>query len=134
MKRRVGLLLLALLLAVSFSTSGSIPALAQGPQGKWKLVNPEGSVVLKPVEIAPRISTLEGKTVALYWNGKHNGDNFLNRVAELLKEKVKGVKIVKVYETNPETSNISGSPEKSKAKVPAILKSKPDLVIGSSAD
>ena len=43
---------------------------------EWKLVNPEGVVVVEPVEISPRITSLEGKTVLLRWNGKHNGDNF----------------------------------------------------------
>ncbi len=132
-KRIFVLLLLGLLLAMVVAGSGAAPAQAQAPTN-WKLVNPEGVVVVKPVEIAPRINTLEGKTVALYWNGKHNGDKNLNRIAELLTQQVKGVNIVKVWEKNPETVGISGTAEKSAAKAKTIASFKPDLVIASQAD
>jgi hypothetical protein len=50
----------------------------------------------------------------LYWNGKHRGDHFLNRVAELLTEKVKEIKIIKSREVAPETADsLSGSQENS---------------------
>ena len=109
------------------------PASSSGPQ-KWQLVNPEGVVVVEPVEGNPHPSSLEGKTVALYWNGKHNGNNFLDRVAELLTEQVKGIQLVKIYEKHPETATISGSPEKSQAKAQTIAQYKPDLVISSQCD
>ena len=53
---------------------------------EWELVVPAGVREIKPVELAPRIKSLEGKTIVLRANGKHNSDNFLTRVAELLKE------------------------------------------------
>ncbi len=135
MKQRVLVLLLLAVFVAAFAANGAATVSAQGPTPiKWKLVNPAGVPVIKPSEMAARITTLEGKTVALYWNGKHNGNNFLNRVAEILTEKVKGVKIVKIYETNPDTANISGTPEKSKAKADIIAKFKPDIVIASQAD
>jgi hypothetical protein len=101
---------------------------------RWELVNPEGVVVVEPVEVNPHPSSLEGKTVALYWNGKHNGNNFLDRVAELLTEQVKGIQLVKIYDKHPETATISGSPEKSQAKAQTIAQYKPDLVISSQCD
>ncbi len=101
---------------------------------EWELVNPEGIVKIDPIKINVHPSTLQGKTVMLRWNAKHNGDQFLNRVAELLSEQVKDIKIVKAWEVLPETNIISQSPERSKEFAKKIAAFKPDLVIGSQAD
>jgi hypothetical protein len=100
----------------------------------WELVNPEGVVKITPMEVNPHPASLEGKTVLLRWNGKHNGDNFLTRIGELLKENVKGVKIVKSWEIAPWTAIIAGNPDKSKQIVETLAKEKPDIVIGSQCD
>ncbi len=102
---------------------------------RWELLNPEGVIKIKPMEINPHPTTLEGKTVLLRWNGKHNGDKFLDRVAELLAQKVKGIKIIKSWEVAPETVDpISGSQERSVELMKKLAAFKPDLVIGSQAD
>ena len=101
---------------------------------EWELINPEGVVTTKPIELAARLNSLEGKTVALRWNGKPNGDLFLNRIGELLAEKVKDVKIVKVWEAAHDTAVISSNPERSKGITATIVSLKPDIVIASSAD
>ncbi len=101
----------------------------------WEILNPEGVIKIEPMEISPHPSTLEGKTVLLRWNGKHNGDKFLDRVAELLAQKVKGIKIIKSWEVAPETVDpISGSRERSLELMKKLAAFKPDLVIGSQAD
>ncbi len=100
----------------------------------WELVNPEGVVRIAAMKLPPRISTLEGKTVVLRWNGKPNGNIMLDRIAELLLEKVKEVKVVKAYEMMPETSQISHSTQKGQEYAKKILTLKPDIVIGSQAD
>lgn len=41
---------------------------------------------------APRLATLEGKTIGLLWNGKPMGDVALRRAAELIQERVPDVK------------------------------------------
>ncbi len=87
------------------------------------------------MEINPHPSTLEGKTVMLRWNGKHNGDNFLNTVAEMLRQRMKDIKIIKSWEVAPETVDpISGSQERSMELMKKLAAFKPDLVIGSQAD
>jgi hypothetical protein len=102
---------------------------------KWELVNPEGVIRIEPMNINPHPPTLEGRTVMLRWNGKHNGDNFLNRVAEMLTERVKDVKIIKSWEVAPETVEpITGSRERSMELMRKLAAFKPDLVIGSQAD
>jgi uncharacterized protein YllA (UPF0747 family) len=71
----------------------------------------------------------------LRWNGKHNGDKFLDRVAELLKENVKEIRVIKSWELVPETVDpISGSQERSQDLMKKLGAFKPDLVIGSQAD
>jgi hypothetical protein len=104
---------------------------------EWTLVNPEGVIAVTPmgnIKVNPRPPTLEGKTVMLHWNGKPNGDHLLNRVAELLRNQVKDVKIFKDWEVTPETAMNSGKPDVSEKNVEKMAKYKPDLVIGSQAD
>ena len=99
----------------------------------WQLVNPEGVVVVDPVPINPHPATLEGKTILLFWNGKHNGDNFLDRIAELLSEQVPTARIVKSWEPPlnvPAAQNVSAN------LLGALKKAgiRPDLAIASQAD
>lgn len=101
---------------------------------QWELISPEGVVKIEPMKVNAHPTSLEGKTILLRWNGKHNGDNFLSRVGELLKEQVKGVKIVKSWEVAPWTATIAGNPDKSKQIVDTLAKEKPDLVIASQCD
>jgi hypothetical protein len=71
----------------------------------------------------------------LRWNGKHNGDKFLERIAELLTDTVKGLKVIKSWEVAPETVDpIAGSQERSQEFARAIARFKPDIVIGAQSD
>lgn len=114
----------------------ALPLLSFGKETaqNWELVKPEGIVKVEPMKVNPHPATLEGKTVVLRWNGKHNGDNILNRVAEMLNEQVKGVKIVKLWEKYPDTALVSSSQKKSKDIADKIASFRPDLVIGSQTD
>ncbi len=107
---------------------------AEGNQ-TWEILNPEGVIRIEAMNINAHPSTLEGKTVLLRWNGKHNGDKFLDRVGELLVQEVKDIKIIKSWEVAPETVDpISGSQERSMELMKKLASFKPDLVIGSQAD
>ncbi len=114
----------------------AVPVLASAKEDiqSWELVNPAGVIKVTPIKMAARINSLEGKTVALKWNQKPNGQIFLDRVAELLKEKVKGVKIVKMYEVEPTTIPQSANMDVADRKAKLIATYKPDLVIGSQCD
>jgi len=110
-------------------------ALTKETKQEWQVLNPEGVVKIEPMNVNPHPPTLEGKTVMLRWNGKHNGDKFLEKVGELLIEKVKDIKIIKSWEVAPETVDpITGSQERSREFAKAIVKFKPDLVIGAQSD
>jgi len=132
MKARCWSLLLLLMMGGSIAIP--MTSWAKEAAQQWELVNPEGVVRIVAVKLPPRLSTLEGKTVVLRWNGKPNGNILLDRIAELLTEKVKDVKIVKAYELMPETSQISHSIQKGQEYAKKILTLKPDIIIGSQAD
>lgn len=132
-----GLIFIFLLTMLAY-LSVPISTLAKEASQEWELVNPEGTVVVKPIKMNPHPKSLEGKTVALRWNGKQNGNHFLDRVAELLKEKVKNIKILKIYELEPWTNITAGppymTPEEGKKVAQKIAGYKPDIVLAAQAD
>ena len=87
-----------------------------------------------PVKLNAHPTSLEGKTVLLRWNGKYNGDKFLLRVGELLTQRVKGVKVLRLWEMDKETAAISKNGAMSEEVAGRIAKLKADLVIASQAD
>jgi len=101
---------------------------------EWEVINPAGTIEIKTAKGAPRLTTLEGKTILLRWNFKHNGNHYLDRISELLKEKVPSAKVLKIYEIERSTINQSGSLEDSARLATVIADLKPDLVISAHAD
>lgn len=127
-----GLLIAAILAGLS---GDPIDVLAEEKIQDWELINPEGVVKIETMKLNPHPSRLEGKTIMLRSNGKHNGDKFLIRVGELLKDKVKDIKIIYSWEVAPETVDpITGSHERSNKFAQKLASFKPDLVIASQAD
>lgn len=105
---------------------------AEKPQ-EWELVTPAGVIQQSAVDPAPRITSLEGKTIALRWNGKNNGNVVLDHLADLITAKYPSVKIVKTYE-DASLNTISGTPAVSERITKAVAAVKPDLVIAAQAD
>jgi hypothetical protein len=101
---------------------------------EWELINPMGTIAIQPIKPAPRLASLEGKTIVLRWNGKHNGNNYLDRIAELLAEKLPSAKVIKLYEVDKSTVKISGSNAESARIAKVINGLKADIVIASQAD
>jgi len=99
-----------------------------------ELVNPEGVATVEPIELAPRLSTLEGKTVALRWNGKPNGDVFLDRIAELLAVEVPTANVIKLYEVEPSTATYTSTVEAGAQMAKVVSGYNPDIVIGAQCD
>lgn len=101
----------------------------------WELINPEGIVRVEPMSLNRHPGELSGKRILLRWNGKHNGDLFLNRIAERLADQVKGAQIIKAWETSPDTVvPISGSQERSLSVAESCAAFSPDIVIGAYGD
>lgn len=75
---------------------------------KMEVISPVGGPVVGKTNIAPRLKTLEGKTVCETWNGDFKGDFMFPVYRELLKERYPGVKIIP-YTEFP-SSPLSGTP------------------------
>jgi len=103
-------------------------------QTQWKLVNPEPLVQIEADQVNQHPKDLAGKTVVLYWNGKPNGDLFLNRIGELLIEKVHSVKVIKAWEVRTSTKRTDPTAEASRATAEELAGLGPDLIIGAPGD
>ena len=103
-------------------------------QTTWELVHPEGAVQFEPFNVKPHSGTLDNKVVLLHWNAKHNGDVFLNKIAEFLVATFEGVKIIKSWEVAPETIVSAGNKELAQKIARKLADFKPDIVIGSQGD
>ena len=67
----------------------------QKPPIDLEVMNPRGEIPPLPtVAINPRVSTLEGKKVVLVDNGKFGANNFLDALADMLKERCPKATIV----------------------------------------
>jgi hypothetical protein len=99
------------------------------------MICPEGVYQVEPVAIAPRFDTLDGKTIALRWNGKPGGDAFLDGIAKRLAEKVPTATTIKLYEVDPQTATYGSSVEAAATAARSIAETyQPDIVIASHAD
>ena len=124
LKKRIWICALALVLAVGPMACSKAP--------EQKSANDE--VKVGQVKLNPHPASLEGKTIVLRWNSKLNGDKFLDRVAELLTQKISGIKIVKMYLIDSSTAVVSEKMENSLQIAAKIAEQKPDIVIASQAD
>lgn len=125
-------LLTGLLCGVALLTAA--PAALAEVKQNWELLIPAGVVEQARIDPAPRIDRLEGKTIALRWNGKNNGDVVLDRLAELLAQKYPSAKIVKMYRDGHalgfQTSTLAEAQQVAKA----IKAVNADIVIASQGD
>ena len=101
---------------------------------EWELVQPTGVIQQSSVKPATPLTSLEGKTIALRWNGKNNGDVVLDHLADRLAKDYPTAKLVKVYEKDRSTIGISGAASESDRMTKSIQGMKPDLVIASQCD
>ncbi len=103
-------------------------------QTKWKLVSPEAVVQIEADRVNQHPEELSGKTVVLYWNGKPNGDLFLNRIGELLIQRVNNVKVIKAWEVVPSTKRTDPTAKASRAFAAELAGLNPDVVVGAPGD
>ncbi len=113
-------------------STGTVQAMEK-PQ-EWELVNPAGIVEKAFIAPADRITDLEGKTVVLRWNGKHNGNILLDKLAVKLSEQYPNTKVVKAYVEDGTLNGISGNAAESERVAKALQAMRPDIVIASQCD
>ena len=131
--KSVVLLLIMVFIVSIFMLSGCGGGSTAEEASTWTLVNPEGVQLIEPIELNEHPSSLEGKTVALRWNGKENGNLFLDSVAEQLQKSIKDINIIKLYETMPETNDY-GPSKMGPDIIDKVAALEPDLIISSQAD
>jgi ABC-type Fe3+-hydroxamate transport system substrate-binding protein len=131
--RLLALTAVGVLGAATAATAADKPQKAPAPQ-QWEVLVPAGVIEQANVNPAPRITSLDGKTIVLRWNGKHNGDVVLNRLSVLLAQKYPTAKVVKSYELDPSLNKIAGNPAESERITKVLASLKPDIVIASQAD
>jgi len=113
-----------------------LPAFAAAgpPVQEWNLVTPNGQIQKPTISPASRLTSLAGKNVVVRWNGKHNGDIYAKRVAELLKQKEPTVNVMLAHEIDPGTAKITSTVAEAERVSKVIMGMKPDLVIANQAD
>ena len=100
----------------------------------YKIVSPMGETTATMTEMARRLDTLEGKTVALVWNHAFKSDVTLPAIAEALKQRYPGIKIIP-YTSLPTAPlpDITGAPHpESDALVAAFKRLHVDAVIAGN--
>ena len=60
----------------------------------WEVLRPVGTGAAQSMELAPRVDTLNGKTVCEVWNGGFAGDVTFPIINEMLRERYSEVRII----------------------------------------
>lgn len=61
---------------------------------KWEVVRPTGARVVPSTGLAPRVDTLNGKTVCEVWNGGFAGEVSFPIIEELLRQRFPSLKVI----------------------------------------
>ncbi len=86
-------------------------ASAAGKDAVYEVVSPLGEPVMTRITMAPRLNTLEGKTICEVWNGGFRGDESFPVIEKMLRERYPAVKLIP-YTEFPLVSIASLHPEK----------------------
>ena len=98
------------LLAAALVCAGLLLAGTAGAQVTLEVMNPRGEIPPPPTRgINPRLSSLAGKKIVLVDNGKFGADNFLNVVAEMLRQKYPTATLV--MDPKPSAQTITDLPK-----------------------
>lgn len=95
---------------------------------EWELLIPEASSRIVKGRLAARLDTLEGKRIGLFWNTKPNGDVYLRRIGELIKERFNNVKIIEFMPGKADSARAANTDALKEAS------SQCDLVLFSTGD
>ena len=63
-------------------------------ENQMEVISPIGAEIVEKKTMAPRLDTLNGKTVCETWNEDFKGDYMFPVYRELLKERYPGVKVI----------------------------------------
>lgn len=99
---------------------------------KYEVVSPVGKPSAQGMPLAPRLATLNGKTIGVVWNGSFRGEASFPIIARMLRERFAGVNVIP-YSEFPLLTVSSLQPDKKEAALEAVraalLKRRCDAVI-----
>jgi hypothetical protein len=91
----------------------------------YKIVSPLGESTAKMTAMAPRLETLNGKTVCMVWNHAFKADVTHAAIAEELKKRYPSIKIVPYTELpDAPEAELVGAPRPASEALQAALKAK----------
>ena len=98
----------------------------EGPVGEvfYEVLPPVGEAAVKAEQPAPRLNTLEGKTICEVYNGLFGGEKTFPRIRESIKKRFPGVKIIPYTEL----------PEVDIVKVDKVLVNLPNVLSQKGCD
>jgi hypothetical protein len=96
---------------------------AAGKEATFAVVSPLGESTAKMITMAPRLDTLEGKTICMVWNGLFKGEVTLPIMAEWLKKKYPTAKVIP-YTEMPKEGTWLPWPAKTEEDLAAVFKEK----------
>jgi hypothetical protein len=102
---------------------------------KYEVVSPAAERSIDMIAMAPRLDTLEGKTVCELWNESFKSDVTFTAIRELLKKNYPGIKVIPYTEMpKHHAMEDQGATNKGSEELIAALKEKhADAVISGNA-
>jgi hypothetical protein len=101
----------------------------------YQVVSPLGEPAVKMIAMAPRLNTLEGKTICEVWNRGYRSDETFPVIRKMLKKKYPTIKIVP-YDEMPQCDvhdlSVATRAKTIKALIAAIKEKRCDAVIGGN--
>jgi hypothetical protein len=91
-----------------------------GKDAAYEVVSPLGEPVMTGITMAPRLNTLEGKTICEIWNGGFRGDESFPMIEGMLRERYPTVRMIP-YSEFPLVTIASLHPEKKQETLEALL-------------
>lgn len=92
------------------------------------VLNPVSRKIENAGASAPRLSSLDGKQIGLYWNHKPGGDAALQRIDQLLKTRFAGIR-TKLY-----VGSMGGAVKSATKEDVARMAAECAAVVGTTAD
>ena len=79
--------------------------------GAFSVVSPLGEKVIEMIDMAPRLDTLQGKTICTIWNTGFKSDKTLTKIEALLRKRYPGVKTIPYTEMPSFNPAVYASPK-----------------------
>lgn len=101
----------------------------------FNVVSPVAQRYVEKIVMAPRLDTLEGKTICELWNESFNADKTFSIIRKLLKQKYPGIKVIPCTEMpiHHTMEDIGIINEPSEALITALKEKGCDAVISGNA-